>query len=717
MKNMIDTSANEPVAYRDGHFIIDGDPHFVIAAEYQYYRDRRESWSRTLHLIRAAGTNTVTFYVPWRHHQVANDPQQFDFSGTTAANRDVRGFIATVADTGMHAIVKPGPFVHSELNIGGLPDAASPSYTSRISPALNYRGRAVRWEYDGAILPAPFDSEYIRMAATWLNAVGSLLRPFVYPSGPVIGVQINDETLYCTSNSPPWTLGYEESSIAEYRRATGVVLGQIPRIVPIATGARDAAASLIRWSDYQWWLRRETYRRYREMLGVDLPHLSNHAGITPPIEENVPQRTHGVPLRETQRTRTRPAKRYADWWLHMNRLERDDEIYHYGFISWLGVAAYNIDDPSTIDTSRSTVPNDVFNRYVNTAARCRGINLEENWGFAKLYHPFSAAPFVPFFQTLLSIAAGGTGYTVFCAVQHDYWDDDLDSMTKLQHSTFPSDAPIRADGTTTSMYAAMKDINRWFGAEGKGLLAAGRISDIAFAVPAPYAAVMSWARDGSGIDGIRAGGSEMERLSCAAQEAGYIPRLIGLEGRDDLAAIAPEPLVVVAGERISAPLHRALQNYLDAGGVLLYGGNRPRRTWDGESLSPLAADGDRLIDIPSAHIERPSAFPAFLAARRITPGVPSAPGIRFFRYAGEDEEFIFFFKFSATPTNVHFNVAGTVIAFEGPGRCAGALAVHGGRLRSALFKGVNEVENTQAAVMVAVNGNERHRFEGDVVAT
>ena len=39
-------------------------------------------------------------------------------------------------------------------------------------------------------------------------------------------------------------------------------------------------------------------------------------------------------------------------------------------ISWLGVASYD---------------RGVFDRYINTARRARGINMEENWGFGTLY--------------------------------------------------------------------------------------------------------------------------------------------------------------------------------------------------------------------------------------------------------------------------------------------------------------------------------------------
>ena len=114
-------------AYRDGRFLRDGEPYFVRGVEYQYYRDRPERWQARLRQLAAAHAGVITFYVPWRHHLVerSGGRQRFDFEGATRPSRDLVGFIGHCADLGLQVIAKPGPFVHSELNIGGLPDVAS----------------------------------------------------------------------------------------------------------------------------------------------------------------------------------------------------------------------------------------------------------------------------------------------------------------------------------------------------------------------------------------------------------------------------------------------------------------------------------------------------------------------------------------------------------------------------------------------------------------
>lgn len=714
MPGLVRGNENRRISYRDGRFELNGEAYFLIGAEYQYYREPRENWQDKLRLIRAAGANTVTFYVPWRHHLVEEPPQRFDFYGTTEAKRDLVGFIRLVAEAGLLAVLKPGPFVHSELNIGGLPDSASPSFNPDVAPSLDHRGEAVIWEYDGSKLPAPFAEPFLTRTREWLQAVGAVVRPEAYPGGPVIAIQLNDETLYCTSNSPPWTLGYEESSLAAYANATGRLLEKPPRDAPLETTKKAVTERLREWSDYQWWLRRESYRRYREFLGVDLPHLSNHAGITPPIEENVPREGgRAAKLVAEVGESTLLTQRYPDWWFQMNRLEADRSVYEYGFISWLGVVAYNIADPSTIRTDLPVAPNLVFDRYVNSVARGRGVNLEENWGFAKLYHPYSASPFVPFFQTLLSIAAGGTGYTVFCAVQHADWDDRLDRMTKLQHPTFPSDAPIRSDGATTPMYETMELLNRWFHTEGKSLLKARRWEDLRFAVHSSYAAIMSWNGQENADGAIPYGGTELEQLSIYAQESGYVPTIVGLEGASSVSGEYPEvPVVALLGRRISTPAARLLWNHLESGGTLLYGGHLPHESWEGRPLPP-PPQSNSLFQIPNSIVSHPESFPGFLKKHGISHRLPSRPGVRFFLYEHMEDQFIFFFKHTSEVVEEGFVIDGTEIAFCGPGRCCGVAALAAGAVRSVLFKGVNEVEDSLAAVRILSPRGEETEIRGD----
>ena len=69
-------------AYKNCRFTKDGEPLFVIASDYQYYRDRREVWEDRLTKLKGLGVNVITFYTPWRHHlQFDNGRIWYDFTG------------------------------------------------------------------------------------------------------------------------------------------------------------------------------------------------------------------------------------------------------------------------------------------------------------------------------------------------------------------------------------------------------------------------------------------------------------------------------------------------------------------------------------------------------------------------------------------------------------------------------------------------------------
>ena len=54
--------------YSNGRYYQDGRPFFVIASDYQFYRDRRDHWEDRLTKLKEGGINLITFYTPWRHH-------------------------------------------------------------------------------------------------------------------------------------------------------------------------------------------------------------------------------------------------------------------------------------------------------------------------------------------------------------------------------------------------------------------------------------------------------------------------------------------------------------------------------------------------------------------------------------------------------------------------------------------------------------------------
>ena len=99
----------------DGSFLLNGEPFVVKAAELHYPRIPRPYWENRIQQCKALGMNTVCLYVFWNAHEP--HPDQFDFTG----QNDLREFIKLCADNDMKVILRPGPYVCAEWEMGGLP--------------------------------------------------------------------------------------------------------------------------------------------------------------------------------------------------------------------------------------------------------------------------------------------------------------------------------------------------------------------------------------------------------------------------------------------------------------------------------------------------------------------------------------------------------------------------------------------------------------------
>jgi beta-galactosidase len=96
-------------------FLLDGRPHQVISGALHYFRVHPDQWADRIHKARLMGLNTIETYVAWNFH--APERGRFDLEG----RRDLGRFLDLVAAEGMHAIVRPGPYICAEWDNGGLP--------------------------------------------------------------------------------------------------------------------------------------------------------------------------------------------------------------------------------------------------------------------------------------------------------------------------------------------------------------------------------------------------------------------------------------------------------------------------------------------------------------------------------------------------------------------------------------------------------------------
>lgn len=96
-------------------FLLDGEPFQVISGTLHYFRIHPEHWADRIRTAKAMGLNTIETYVAWNAHE----PVRGEWEAT--GWNDLGRFLDLVAEEGLHAIVRPGPYICAEWHNGGLP--------------------------------------------------------------------------------------------------------------------------------------------------------------------------------------------------------------------------------------------------------------------------------------------------------------------------------------------------------------------------------------------------------------------------------------------------------------------------------------------------------------------------------------------------------------------------------------------------------------------
>lgn len=97
------------------HFYINDKPTKIVSGAIHYFRVMPEYWYDRLLKLKECGCNCVETYICWNLHEKKEG--EFDFSGRL----DFVKYLEIAKELGLYAIVRPGPFICSEWDFGGLP--------------------------------------------------------------------------------------------------------------------------------------------------------------------------------------------------------------------------------------------------------------------------------------------------------------------------------------------------------------------------------------------------------------------------------------------------------------------------------------------------------------------------------------------------------------------------------------------------------------------
>lgn len=159
--------AQHTFAVEGDHFALDGKPFVIRSGEMHYPRVPRQYWHDRMKKMRALGLNTLTTYVFWNLHEPK--PGVWDFQG----DLDLGAYLKAAQEEGLFVLLRPGPYVCAEWDLGGLPAWLLADEQMKI------RSR---------------DPKFLAAAGRYIRKIGEIAAPLqVAKGGPVLMVQVENE--------------------------------------------------------------------------------------------------------------------------------------------------------------------------------------------------------------------------------------------------------------------------------------------------------------------------------------------------------------------------------------------------------------------------------------------------------------------------------------------------------------------------------------------
>jgi beta-galactosidase len=226
------SAAAHTFAIANGQFQMDGHPYQILSGEMHYPRVPRAYWRDRFRKARAMGLNTITTYVFWNLHEPR--PGVYDFSG----QNDVAEYIREAQQEGLNVILRPGPYVCAEWDLGGYP-----------SWLLKDRNLTLRSD----------DPKFIAAMNRWFARLAKEVSPLLIQNGgPIIAIQVENEygsfgdnhaymeavksALLTSGLVAPDTLLYTADGAEQVPNGS---LPELPAVINFGTGdAKEAFAAL-----------------------------------------------------------------------------------------------------------------------------------------------------------------------------------------------------------------------------------------------------------------------------------------------------------------------------------------------------------------------------------------------------------------------------------------------------------------------------------------
>ncbi|MDD3154611.1 MAG: beta-galactosidase [Victivallaceae bacterium] len=111
---MIQAVAFDRMFFRNGAEICG-----FVSGEFHYFRVPKAQWRTRMRLLKETGATALATYVPWRLHEPEEGVGCVD---TGDGFHDLSDFLTMAREESLAVVVRPGPYVYSEIVADGLPD-------------------------------------------------------------------------------------------------------------------------------------------------------------------------------------------------------------------------------------------------------------------------------------------------------------------------------------------------------------------------------------------------------------------------------------------------------------------------------------------------------------------------------------------------------------------------------------------------------------------
>lgn len=152
---------------KNGELYLNDEKFHIYSGAIHYFRIHPSQWYDRLLKLKMCGLNTVETYIAWNVHEQKQG--EFCFDGIA----DIERFIKIAEELGLYVIVRPGPYICAEWEMGGLP-----------SWLLNIEDIELRH----------YNEPFLCCVKKYYERIFEILRPhFITNKGNIIAIQIENE--------------------------------------------------------------------------------------------------------------------------------------------------------------------------------------------------------------------------------------------------------------------------------------------------------------------------------------------------------------------------------------------------------------------------------------------------------------------------------------------------------------------------------------------